>query len=262
MKKLVFDLFSNTALDLKWYLMSDIEEILDYLEYISQQKRNVSLVNFYQGVSISLEVNILEISRRRRDVTVTTRYGQNISLLPATKILIHCDLFPQPIQAIVNSVDVHHRTAVLKNFVYHINSEDGRKETRVQLEGKIKARVIYQGESRCSGNIADISLEGIRLILEDEYSDLELWLKPKSSIQLFFQLPVSNQSGRVDLSFWAKVSYLNELEDTEGFRIGFMTYPSVQDKTVLRRYIFDRQTDLFSEVGQNLPKTNSSSLIT
>ena len=98
--------------------MSDTDEILDYLEYISQQKRNVSLVNTYQGVSIGLEVNFLKVSRRRRDITVTTRYGQNLSLLPATKILIHSDLFPKPIQATVDFVDLHRRSAVLKNLVY------------------------------------------------------------------------------------------------------------------------------------------------
>ena len=79
--------------------MSEIDEILDYLEYIRQQDRTVSLVSTYKGVSNSLEVNVQKIFRRRLEVAVTTQIGRNISLLPATQILIHSDLFPKPIKA-------------------------------------------------------------------------------------------------------------------------------------------------------------------
>ncbi len=242
--------------------MSNIDEILDYLEYISQQKRNVSIVNTYQGVSISLEVNILRVSRRRRDITVTTRYGQSLSLLPATKILIHSDLFPKPIQAIVDTVDIHHRTAVLKKFVYPTSSEDGRKETRVQPKNELKARVIYRGKSEMSAKVADISVEGISLVMEDTKADLEEKLSPKTSVQLLVRLPISDRPDKADLSFFATVSYINALNQNREYRVGFMTYPSDQDKATLRRYIFDRQTELFSEIGQDSPKDRKTSIIT
>ena len=191
---------------------------------------------------------------------VATHYGQNISLLPATKIIIHCDLFPQPIQAVVDSVDVHHRSAVLKNMIYLTNSEDGRKETRVQPNEMLKARVIHRGKSEHSGDIADISVEGISLILKCGNQDIEPILSPKTSVQLIARLPISGQSRRVDLSFWATVSYINPLPEEREFRVGFMTYPSDQDRVILRRYIFDRQTELFNEIGQDSQKPRNSSI--
>jgi hypothetical protein len=242
--------------------MSEIDEILDYLEYISQQKRNISLVNSYQGVSISLEVNIVDVSRRRRDISVSTHLGQNISLLPATKILIHSDLFPKPIQAVVDSVDIHHRTAVLKNLVYPTSTKDGRKETRVQPKENLIARVIYQSKSEYTANVADISVEGISLLLDNGYTKPEQMLSPKASVQLKIRLPISGQSNHAELSFWATVSYINALEEQEGYRVGFMTFPSDQDKTILRRFIFDRQTEMFGEVGKETPKSKNSSIIT
>ncbi len=241
--------------------MSDTDEILDYLEYISQQKRNVSLVNTYQGVSISLEVNILLVSRRRRDITVTTRYGQNLSLLPATKILIHSDLFPKPIQATVDSVDLHRRSAVLKNLAYPQSFKDGRKENRVQPKENFRAKIIFQGKSEHSAKVADISVEGISLFVEGANVDLEKKLSSKSSVQLRFCLPPSEKSDEKELSFWATVSYINAINEKGEYRVGFMTYPSDLDKSVLRRYIFDRQTQLVSEIGQDPPKTHGSSII-
>ena len=127
--------------------MSEIDEILDYLEYISQKKRSVSLVNTYLGVSISLDVSIREIVRRRKEVVFMAPSGQSISLLPATIVLIHSDLFPNPIQARVASVDVHHRTATLRNLSYYLSAQESRKEARVQLiEREQKASVALDGQ--------------------------------------------------------------------------------------------------------------------
>ena len=233
--------------------MSATDDIFDYLEYISQQNRSVSLVNTYHGVSISLEVNIVKVSPRRKDITVTTRHGQNISLLPATNILIHSDLFPRPIQASVASVDVHHREAVLRSLIYSPNPDDGRKETRVQPKEILNARIALQGHPERVCQILDISVEGISLWMMERNIDLEQVFLPKTSVRLFVNLPASGQSEGASLSYRATVTYVNPGITKGEYRIGFMTYPSESEKTILRRYIFDRQTELFSEVGQEPP---------
>jgi len=241
--------------------MSEIDEILDYLEYIGQQKRSVSLVNTYLGVSITLEVNVLEVMRRRREVSVVTQYGRNISLLPATQILVHSDLFPRPIQAQVSSVDVHHRTAVLKNFSFTSTTQDNRKETRVQPKSKLSALVTMNGQNERSSLIADISVEGISLILQDRHVDLTQIFLPETSVRIFSNLPVSNQTHQVELSIPAKVSYIHAINPTGEYRAGFKAYPLDRQKNVLRRYIFDRQTEMFSELGQDSSPRRSSSMI-
>jgi hypothetical protein len=231
--------------------MSEIDEILDYLEYISQQKRSVSLVNTYHGVSVSVEVNIQEILRRRRDVVVVTQFGQNLSLLPATQILVHSDLFPRPIQARVASVDIHHRTAVLRNFSYFSSAQEGRKETRVQPKSELSATITIGEKDERTGVISDISGEGISLILKSKSIDLVQIFLPDTSVRIVFNLPVSNQMDPVNVSLPAKVSYINAIDPAGDFRIGFMTYPQEHQKAILRRYIFDRQTEIFSDVGED-----------
>ena len=126
--------------------MSEIIEILELFEYIHQKKRPVSLVQTYQGVSSSFEVGIDQILRKRGDVVVAAQHGHKISLLPATQIQIHSDLFPKPIQARVGSVDVQHRTAVLQVLSYLQTKQDNRKELRIQPKHELKAAVTIGGK--------------------------------------------------------------------------------------------------------------------
>jgi hypothetical protein len=240
--------------------MSATDEIFEYLEYINRQNRFVSLVNTYYGVSTSLEVNIVKVSKRSGDIIVGTRHGHNISLLPGTQILIHSDLFPQPVQAKVASIDVHRRQAVLRQLVYPKDSEDSRKETRVQPKEIRMARVLLQGQPERVGRIVDISVEGISVVLTDLNADLEKIFSPKTSVRLSWDLPISGQRDWVPLSYRATVTYLNPGENIGEFRVGFMTYPSAEDKVFLRRYIFDRQTEIFNEIGQETPPQKSSSI--
>jgi hypothetical protein len=238
--------------------MSEIDEILTYLEYISQQQRIVSLVNTYQGVSISLDVDIYQVARRRGEITVSTRQGQNISLLPATKILIHSDLFPKPIQATVASVDVHHRSAILKNLLYPQSLRESRKETRVQPREELNVKVAYRAQNELIASVMDISVGGISLLLREKSMGLEHALTPKDSVRLNLVLPISGQLDPVELSFPATVTYVNPASQSTDFRVGFMTLPNEQDKSILRRYIFDRQTQLFNEVQDFTAKKGST----
>ena len=242
--------------------MSEIDEILDYFEYINQQKRSVSLVSSYHGVSISLEVIIQQIIRRRREVSVTAHYGHNMSLFPATQILIHSDLFPKPVQAKVASVDVHHRSAVLRNFSYQQTDQESRKGTRVQPKGELSASVAIDDQSKYTGRISDISIEGISLILKYKEIDLTQVFRQNTSVSVFLSLPISNQLDPEDISIAARVSNIHAINPEGEFRVGFMTSPLERQKAVLRRYIFDRQTEMFSNVGQDSSPQQSSSIVT
>lgn len=231
--------------------MSEIDEILEYLEYIHQQQRPVSLVSTYQGVSMSSEVDIQQILPTRGDVVVVTNYGQPLSLLPATKIRIHSDLFPTPIQARVASVDVHHRKAVLKILSYIQSEQDSRKELRVQPKHELNATVTIGGQNERKGIINDISVEGVSLILMCTNIDLSQIFLPNTSVRIIYNLPESNQGELVTISVPAKVTYINTINPMEEFRIGFFTYPKEHQKNLLRRFIFDHQTAMFNELGQD-----------
>jgi hypothetical protein len=233
--------------------MSEINEILGLLEYIHQKKRPLSLVQTYQGVSSSFEVGIDQILRKRGDVVVAAQYGHKISLLPATQIQIHSDLFPKPIQARVGSVDLQHRKAVLQVLSYLQAKEDNRKELRIQPKHELKATVTIGGQNERTGIVNDISVEGISLILMTTNLDLSQVFLPNTSVRVILNLQIPNQSRSETISMPAKVTYINTIKPMEEFRVGFSTYPKEHHKDLLRRFIFDHQTEMFSELSRDIP---------
>jgi hypothetical protein len=70
--------------------------------------------------------------------------------------------------------------------------------------------------------------------------------QPNTSVRIIYNLPVSNQENPVEISIPAKVSHINELSRFSKYRVGLMTYPQVQQKDWIRRYIFDQQTKFFN----------------
>jgi hypothetical protein len=231
--------------------MNEIDEILEQLEYIHQQKRPVSIVHTYQGVSSSFEVGIDQILRKRRDVVVAAKFGRKLSLLPATQIQIHSDLFPYPIHARVGSVDVHHRTAVLEILSYLQAKQDNRKELRIQPKVELKATVTIGGQNERTGIVNDISVEGISLILTTTNIDLSKIFLPNTSVRIILNLQVSNQSDPETISMPAKVTYTNPIKPMEEFRVGFSTYPKEHQKDLLRRFMFNHQTEMFHELSRD-----------
>jgi hypothetical protein len=168
-------------------------------------------------------------------------------LLPATQIQIHSDLFPKPIQAKVISVDVHQRTAVLSQFTFLKRDPEARKETRVQPKRRLNARIIVGGPENKSGRINDISVEGISLIFPASEADFVQICLSGTSVRIEYHLPVASQKEDVNISIPAKVTYKNVTSMEEGI-IGFQTFPKEPERDVLRRFIFDCQTEIFNEI--------------
>jgi hypothetical protein len=228
--------------------MSHINEILELLDYINQQKRPVSVVTTFQGVSSSLDVQVDRIHLKRGEIVVSSKPGRPISLLPATTIQIHSDLFPHPIQSRVISVDVIQRSAVLGKLNYLPRENENRKETRVQPGCEIFAHVTIGGKNARSGMINDISVEGLSIIFLSSNDDLSQYYAPKTSVRVEYSLPSKKQAEPLDLSIPATVTYINELSSEGKFQVGFQTYPKGDQRDLIRRFIFDRQTELFSEM--------------
>ena len=60
-----------------------------------------------------------------------------------------------------------------------------------------------------------------------------------------------HQIDPVNISMPAKVTYINAIDPLEEYRLGFMTYPKPDQKEVIRRFVFDCQTEMFDEIEQD-----------
>jgi hypothetical protein len=225
--------------------MSYLDQILESLEHINQNNRVVCLVSTYMGVSISVDVNIKNVDKKNREVTVVAHHQQKMPFLPATRVSMHSDLFPKPILARVSSIDVRRRLATLHELDYAFETMGKRKEIRVLPKDALKATITSAQKKDFNANVADISVDGISLILEDK--NLEEIFSPQTSVRMSLKLPLSDETKTAYLSFLARVIYQIELDEPGKSRVGLRIYPNDQDKDALRRFIFDRQTDMFNQ---------------
>ena len=69
---------------------------------------------------------------------------------------------------------------------------------------------------------------------------------PQASVEISLALPQQDGVGLQDIKIQAKVAYVNDSQRT--YRIGLLTFPTDPDKDILRRYIFDRQTEILAEI--------------
>jgi hypothetical protein len=162
---------------------------------------------------------------------------------------MRCVLFPKPVRANVAAVDFNNRKITLNNFSYAKGSMGRRSQTRVQPEETFKARITRVDNVQHSGEVADISLEGIALIIDQKSMPAERMMKSGDKVDINYYLPLAEKPDREHISMPAKVIYVNTLEDPTQYRVGMKTFPSNENLTTLRKYLFDRQTEVFNSLN-------------
>ncbi len=229
-------------------MINDLEEILAYLEYIRMQNRMVSIVNTYKGVSYSLSVNLLKITPKIGSITVSTLQRQNMSLLPNTQVNLHCDLLPFIVKARVASVDNNHRSAVLHNLNYERSIDENRSQMRFQPHQALSIRIHIEDGDQFEGIVHDLSNDGISILINDLSPAHRDSLRPGSSTRLLFALQLNPIEPHHIFNLPGKIIYANPIEDNKTL-IGLQIFPVLEDQALLRRYIFDRQTEIFQTVN-------------
>lgn len=227
---------------------NDLEEILAFLEYIRSQNRLVSIVNAYKGVSYSLSVNLVKISSHDEAITISTLHRQAMSLLPNIQVKIHSDLLPFIVRARVASVDNIHRSAVLHALSYERSLDENRSHMRFEPRQRLNIRVHIEEGAQFEGIVRDISIEGISVLLKDLSATDQESLQAGISARLLLAMPLKPNNPPHTFSLAGQLMYVNPIEG--GWtRLGLQIYPAMADQALLRRYIFDRQTEIFQTIN-------------
>ena len=227
---------------------NESEEILAYLEYIRSQNRLVSVVSSFKGVSYSLIVNIVKLTPKEKSITVSTQHRQNMSLLPNTTIDVHSDLFPYPVYANVAAVDTQRKSAVLHQFEYKRGVDENRSHVRIQPGTDIPITLNCENGIQYSAQLWDISINGVAVLFSEEPGDVAGGFQVDQSVRLSFGIQLTNSPSPHTFTIPAKIIYATLIKGGK-YRIGMEIFPTMRDQSLLRRYLFDRQTELYQEVS-------------
>jgi hypothetical protein len=225
-------------------------EILDHLSYIASRGRKIILVTNFRGVPINLCAQIVRTSSATGEVQIFLHHRQIVSLQITTQTLLQSELFPRPVIANVTALDLYNYMIRLGGLAYVSGSMGERKSVRVQPEAPIHVEMKTENGYSISGEIIDISLDGLSIRFNLSRLPSPDVLAPGSCVQMTLGLAVTQGTEILDIQMPAKVAYLNPGENESCCRLGLLTEPAQADQPMLRRYIFDRQTEILEEINQ------------
>jgi hypothetical protein len=223
-------------------------QILADLEYISSQKRTVDLVANFRGVPISVTADVIRCSQTTGGVRLRLHHHQIHFLKTVDKILINSDLFRSLLIGELTQIDLHTNILTLERLRYVTGSMGNRKNMRVQPESPIHVEIIMGHGYSVQGEMIDISREGLSVrLVKDDFPEDNLFIL-QIPVEIRLGLPVSGKAAIHDLAFQGMIAYTNESQQT--YRVGLLAFLKEPDLGILRRYIFDRQTELLHEIQQ------------
>ena len=225
--------------------MSDPQVILDDLKYIAARKRTVTLVTNFRGVAIQLSAFVVQISQASQRVRLRVNPRQVAAIQSGDLVLVQSDLFSKTVMAEIAQISRRSQIVVLENLRYATGSIGKRKYLRVQPETPILVEMVTAHGFNLLGEMIDLSLNGLSVRLPVGTLPTRDLLAPETSIEVHLGLPGHGERIH-DLKLPAKVAYTKINRQT--CRVGLLTTPGEADQHILRRYIFDRQTEILNEI--------------
>lgn len=226
----------------------EFREIIENLNYVAAQRRTVNLITNFRGVPIDLTASIIRCSQANRSVRLSVHHRQIVSLEDVEQILVQSNLFPKMVIADIDQVDLRKKVIFLQNLRYVTGSMGNRKNVRVQPESPLHAEIVTGHGFNILGEIIDISLDGLSVYLEKVDLPGEDLFVPQMSLEIRLGLPGPDENSIYDIFVPAKVAYINHKGAM--LRMGVVTSLNEADQQIMRRYIFDRQTEILNEIQQ------------
>lgn len=228
------------------------DKIIELIEYIASKKRKLKLIINFRGIPIDIDAGIIRCASNTGNVRLGVHRWQIAPLKTTHTIFIESDLFPNLLVAEIEQLDLAKGIVTLQNLRYVIGSMGNRKNMRVQPENPILTELILGYGYRLKANVADISLNGLAINMAKEDFPQEDLFMLQIPVEIRLGLPVPSVKAIHDINVQGRIAYINESQ--QSYRLGLLTFLKEPDLGIVRRYIFDRQTEILNEI-QNLNST-------
>lgn len=224
-------------------MLDSTDKILEILRQISQAGDSVRLINVYKGYPVSYDARLLSIGIDA--VTLKVHPYQALCLWMENQTFIQSPALPEIVRALAVTVDLEAAIAALSNFEYVSGAPGKRQDDRVQMRKAI-AVFLDLGSRRFRTELRDISSGGMAVFIDAAYYDPELFQIDRS-IQLMFQLPVSEEEDHHDVELRGRIRSVTR-ERVNRYRIGIQIVSTAQQEPLVSQYVDQRQSEVLDEI--------------
>jgi hypothetical protein len=202
----------------------------------------ITLTNYYKGFPITYPAKILGVERGNIDIDVSPQ--QAVAIASDRYTLINSALFPHPIVAHVQYVNVKkHAVSVNKLCFVEVLAEK-RGAVRLNLEPPIRATIQYEDQG-IIGGLVDISTQGLA-ILVDDYVKLD----KGAEMTVKFMLPDPVLLKQTLLKVPATL--IDIAESASPYRYKFKISPEKHQEQLISRFSFQRQVEIIRSLKESV----------
>jgi hypothetical protein len=221
--------------------MASNQQILSDLVVIMEAGQNLELMNTYKGVPFTCKAQVTAIDGDH--VTLLANDPLLVSLANEKEAkLLGSDYF-EPAQAQIVAVDIPKGQIILNNFAFLGARLGERMIVRVEPEGSLPIH-ITSTTGCCTGEVADLSLNGVGVLLGN--SQLDAALRPGINVEVTIVLP----GGEV----LAKGMILSAARLDDIHRMSIRFAPDYNYKLAIFRYLIERRGEIETELRQAYQK--------
>ncbi|WP_024955849.1 response regulator [Sulfurospirillum arcachonense] len=212
-------------------------KLIELLHTVKNNKSKVKIHNFYKGLSITNEAEILDINKDF--IKVKTTYVQQMAVQNQKFFFLSSKIMPKDIfcEEIVN-INRNEQTITAKQYSFQNYTPLSRKYVRVQPDKNHKAGFLYN-DVRFNGEIKDLSIKAVRIRIPSSSDTMRVDRRLKVDIVL------QNHEQKLFINCDSKIARIDE--HAKYTDIIFLLDISDDIIKTLTEYISNRQLELIRE---------------
>ncbi len=228
--------------------MGSTDDILKIFRQIAYENRKVRLLNLYKGIPISYAASIVSIGEA--SVTVRTEKIQMVCMYLAKETHIQNVQFPHLVRASVVLVEAEKGNVMLSHFSYKPERFGELTQAQVQPGSPIQGIMLSQQDLQVSGELADISLDGVAVIVDEKSKAIPCQVGEDVRVQVRLPRTVlfDEEEPTQALELFGSIANIKSGLPDGKCRIGVELHRDSPARLDLARFISLRQTELLREI--------------
>lgn len=221
--------------------MTTVDDLMRWFQEIAAHQGSVRLINAYRGIPVIHPATIQSVSQGYVIAEVHPLQAACMNIEGITFMLV--DIIPNALRARAVAVEMLHSQAILTEFARTSSSIGKRLTVRVQPSQPIEVQ-IYDGESRVSGKLADISASGAGVTEMNTHLVRSDGWEIGQQVYLDGRMPNREKVMR----FRGKITSLVSTPETPLSRVGMTINADPATMEALQEYIATRQEETLEEL--------------